>query len=73
MRVVCLHIPKSASGAAAAIYVTKWDLNNTKYFMHQLDELAESIWDPFSLEFYCTGKTIYCCRSEEHTSELQSH
>ncbi len=61
MRVVCIHIPKGADGAANAIYVTKWELYNVKYFLHQLDELAESVWEPFSLEMYSTGKTVYFC------------
>jgi len=61
MRVVCIHIPKGAGGAANAIYVTKRELYNIKYFLHQLDELAESVWQPFSLEMYSTGKTVYFC------------
>lgn len=61
MRVVCIHIPKSNFSPGAAIYATKWDLFNHKYFLHQLDEIAESIWEPFSLEMYASGRTVYFC------------
>jgi hypothetical protein len=61
MRVVCINIPKAADGAATAIYATKWEQYWPKFFMHQLDELAETLWDPFSLEMYSTGKTVYFC------------
>ena len=61
MRVVCIHIPKMGDSAANAIYVTKRDLYNVKFFLHQLDELAECIWEPFSLEMYSTGNTVYFC------------
>jgi hypothetical protein len=61
MRVVCINIPKAADGPATAIYATKWEQYWPKFFMHQLDELAETLWEPFSLEMYSTGKTVYFC------------
>jgi hypothetical protein len=41
--------------------MTKREETNAKFFMHQLDELAESIWEPFSLEFYAGGRSVYFC------------
>ncbi len=41
--------------------MTKREMMNCKYFEHQLDELAESMWEPFSLEMYLSGRTIYFC------------
>lgn len=29
--------------------------------MHQLDDLVESIWEPFSLELFATNKMVYVC------------
>jgi hypothetical protein len=61
MRVVCIHIPKQSWDPGTALYMTKREMVNCKYFEHQLDELAESIWEPFSLEMYLSGRTIYFC------------
>ncbi len=61
MRVVCINIPKGADSPANAIYVTKWDHYNVRFFLHQLDELAEIIWEPFSLEMYASANTVYFC------------
>jgi hypothetical protein len=61
MRVVCIHIPKQAWDPGHALYMTKREMMNCKYFEHQLEELAESIWEPFSLEIYLSGRTVYFC------------
>lgn len=61
MRVVCIHIPKITPDPGFALYMTKREMMNVKYFEHQLDELAESICEPFSLEMYLSGRTIYFC------------
>jgi hypothetical protein len=61
MRVVCIHIPKQSWDPGQALYMTKREMMNCKYFEHQLDELAESIWEPFSLEIYLSGRTVYFC------------
>jgi hypothetical protein len=61
MRVVCIHIPKQSWDPGQALYMTKREMMNCKYFEHQLDELAESIWEPFSLEIYVSGRTVYFC------------
>lgn len=34
---------------------------NVKFFMHQLDELAECCWEPFSLELYAHSNMVYIC------------
>jgi len=41
--------------------MTKFEMMNCKFFEHQLDELAESIWQPFSLEMYLCKRTVYFC------------
>jgi hypothetical protein len=61
MRVVCVHIPRVTFDPGRAIYVTKREETHVKFFMHQLDELAESIWEPFSLEMYAGGRSVYLC------------
>ena len=61
MRVVCIHIPKQAVDPGQALYMTKWDMVNPKFFEQQLEELSESIWEPFSLEMFLSGRTIYFC------------
>jgi hypothetical protein len=43
------------------VYETFWDLVNAKMFMHQLDDLVESRWEPFSLELYAANKMVYVC------------
>lgn len=61
MRVVCIHIPRRGASDAVAVYETFWDLVNVKMFMHQLDDLVESRWEPFSLELYAANKMVYVC------------
>lgn len=61
MRVVCIHLPRGGGGDAAAIYDTEWGLFNSRFFSHQLDDLVESIWEPFSLELFTANKMTYCC------------
>lgn len=61
MRVVCVHLPRLSFDPGKAIYTTKREETNAKFFMHQLDELAESIWEPFSLEYYAGGRSVYFC------------
>lgn len=61
MRVVCIHIPKIVPELGQSLYMVKRDMVNCKYFEHQLDELAESIWEPFSLEMYLSHRTVYFC------------
>lgn len=61
MRVVCIHIPRRGSSDAGAVYETTWDLVPVRTFMHQLDDLVESIWEPFSLELFAANKMVYVC------------
>lgn len=66
MRVVCIHIPRGGSSdpvsdAAGALYMTKTEALPERAFWHQIDDLAESIWQPFSLEYYCADNVIHVC------------
>ncbi len=61
MRVVCIHLPRRAQTEAGAIYETTWKLVNARFFLHQLDDLVESIWEPFSLELYSSSNIVYVC------------
>jgi hypothetical protein len=44
-----------------AVYETQWGLFHSRFFAHQLDDLVESIWNPFSLEIFTANKTSYVC------------
>jgi len=61
MRIVCLHIPRRPTTDAGAIYETTWELVNAKFFLHQLDDLAECMWEPLSLELYSSNNIVYIC------------
>lgn len=63
MKVVCLNIPRPGPGnaLASAIYMTKWDMVGSKFFLHQLDNIAAATTAPFSLEFYAAGGTTFAC------------
>jgi hypothetical protein len=65
MRVVCIHLPKESNGPGSAFYKTKWETYNWKFFSHQLDELAETLWEPFSLEMYASGRSVHFCLAGE--------
>jgi hypothetical protein len=36
-------------------------------FWHQLDDIIESIWEPFALEFYAANKMVYVCMAGSDT------
>ena len=61
MRVICIHIPKTQMPVGSSFYVVKYLLFNATFFEHQLRELAESIWEPFSLEIFTQDLNIYFC------------
>jgi len=65
MRVVCLHLPRSTTSVASAVYQTKWELVPAKFFLHQLDDITESTQQPFALELYSTGNTVFVCLAAE--------
>jgi hypothetical protein len=67
MKVVCLNIPRPPAGnaMAQAIYTTTWDMVNSKYFLHQLDNLGAATCAPFSLEFYASGSTTFACMASD--------
>lgn len=44
-----------------SFYLTKYLLFNSTFFEHQLRELAETIYQPFSLEIYTHNRNIYFC------------
>lgn len=61
MRVVCIHLPRASKSDAGGVYDTVWEILPAKTFNHQLDDLVESIWEPFSLEFFAANKMVYMC------------
>lgn len=61
MRVVCVHIPRRGPNDVGAVIDTQWDVVPARQFLHQLDDIIESIWEPFALEFYATNKMVYVC------------
>ena len=61
MQVVCIHIPRNNTSDVAAIQQVEWEIFPARLFCHQLDNLVESIWEPFSLELYATRKMFYVC------------
>jgi hypothetical protein len=46
---------------------TQWDVVPARQFLHQLDDIIESIWEPFALEFYATNKMVYVCMAASDT------
>jgi hypothetical protein len=61
MRVVCIHLPRRGANDASGYVDTMWDVFPVRTFMHQLDDICESIWEPFSMELYSTGGAVYVC------------
>ena len=66
MRVVCIHsarprIISALEEAAAALYETTCSMNHARFFQHQLDDISESMLQPFSLEFYSTSNIVHPC------------
>lgn len=61
MRVICLHLQKLAFTAAANTYMTQRRELPGIFFFQQLEELAETTSEPFSLELYHTAKMSYLC------------
>ena len=60
MRVVRLHLPRPGSADPGSAYINaSYDINPANVFKHQLEELAEAIWKPFSLELYATDSMVY--------------
>ena len=49
----------------------EWKIFPYKLFCHQIDDLVESIWDPFSLELYAANKMVYVCMAgPDHILDL---
>ena len=46
---------------------TVWDVVPARQFLHQIDDIIESIWEPFALEFYATNKMVYVCMAASDT------
>lgn len=67
MRVVCVHIPRRGPNDVGAVMDTTWDVVPARQFLHQLDDIIESIWEPFALEFYATNKMVYVCMAASDT------
>jgi len=61
MRVVCLHLQKISFTAAANHYMVHREEWPSRFFYQQLEDIAETTSEPFSLELYNSGKMTYCC------------
>ncbi len=59
MRVVCLHIPRRTVSDSGEFINTTWDINTQTLFKTHLEELAECLWEPFSLELYAHNNMVY--------------
>lgn len=66
MRVVCVHLPRRGPSDVAGYLDTMWEVFPAKLFMHQLDDICETIWEPFSMELYSTSGTVYVCFAGSH-------
>ena len=66
MRVVCVHLPRRGHSDIAGYLDTQWEVFPAKLFMHQLDDICETIWEPFSMELYSTSGTVYVCFAGSH-------
>jgi hypothetical protein len=67
MRVVCVHIPRRGPNDISAVFDTAWDVVPARSFWHQIDDIIESIWEPFALELYATNKMVYVCMAGSDT------
>ena len=65
MRVAVIYIPRGGGSLAQAIMETAWNNWKSNLFMDQLEEVAQKLLKPFSLEIYSTGATIYMCVAGE--------
>ncbi len=66
MRVVCIHsarprVTSALDEAAGALYETACSMNHARFFQHQLDDITQSIWAPFALEFYSSSNIVHPC------------
>jgi hypothetical protein len=68
MHVAVVYIPRGGGSLAQAIIETSWGTWKSNQFRDQLDEVAQKLTKPFSLEIYSVGATIYMCvAGEEET------
>ena len=65
MKVSCIYLPRIVLSLGAAMYMTEFECLLNKYFEHFLDDIAESMENPFSLEFYAVERSIYACFAAE--------
>jgi len=65
MRVALIHVPRPIMTIGEAMRQTKWSLVNANFFQTQLNDLAEQSTEPFSLEFFAKGTTVYICVAAE--------
>ncbi len=59
IRVVCLHIPRRGVSDVDAYITSEFDVRQEGTFRFQLEELAECLWEPFSLELYAHSNMVY--------------
>jgi len=65
MRVALIHVPRTVLTIGDAMRITKWSLVTANLFLTQLNDLAEQTTEPFSLELFGKGTTVYLCISAE--------
>jgi hypothetical protein len=65
MRVAVIYIPRGGGSLAQAIIETTWNNWRSNLFTDQLNEVAQKLQKPFSLEIYSTGATVYMCVAGE--------
>lgn len=65
MKISCIYLPRIVLSLGAAMYMTEFECLLNKYFEHFLDDIAESMDKPFSLEFYAVERSIYACFAAE--------
>lgn len=65
MYVVRLHIPRKGTSLEGAIYDTAFGTTTANSFFNQLSDICRASYEPFSLEFYATGNSVYICMAGE--------
>lgn len=58
-KVVCIYLPYIPSSDVGALFDTKWKISMWKLFNHVLDDMVESVREPFSLEMYAVENNVY--------------
>jgi hypothetical protein len=51
-------MPRRASSEASAVYETKWGLTTAKFFLHQLEDLCESVYTAYAHQMNSTTRIV---------------